>query len=74
MMLCLKTTAPRLEVRYYGTDEQFLLDYTKQIIRDRDGWEFHAFRLADDGAWEIFLPPPVVGQGIRTRLRPAGYA
>lgn len=73
MMLCLKTTAPRLEIRYYRDDEQFLLDYTKQIIRDREEWEFHAFRLAEDEVWEIFLPPPVVGLGIRTRLRPAAY-
>jgi hypothetical protein len=69
LMACVKTTAPRLEVRYYPGQEDYFLDYTSCILKDRDDYEFHSFRL-DEGEWELFLSPPVVGLGVRTRLRP----
>lgn len=72
LMVCVKTTAPKIDVRYYFSQEDYLLDYTSCIIRDRDDYEFFCFHLFDDVGpeWEPFLPPPVVGLGVRTRLRP----
>jgi hypothetical protein len=71
ILACVKTTGPKLDVRFYPTQEDFLLDYTSCIMRGRDDYEFVCFRLEEDEeAWGMFAPPPVVGLGVHTKLRP----
>jgi hypothetical protein len=71
MLLCMKLTAPKYDIRFYGQQEEYLMDYTKCLLKDRDDYEFHSFKKDENLAeWEMFLPPPVIGLGIRTRLRP----
>jgi len=71
MLLCMKLTRPKYDIRFYKSQEDYLLDYTSCLLKDRDDYEFHSFRKDPQvEAWEMFLPPPVIGLGIRTRLRP----
>ena len=71
MLMCLKITNPKLDLRLYTTQEQYLQDYTKCLLKDKDDYEFYSFRRDENIAiWEMFLPPPVIGLGISTRLRP----
>lgn len=72
LMVAVKTTAAKLDVRYYHSQEDYLIDYTNCVLKDRDDYEFFNFHLFEDVGpdWEPFLPPPVVGLGVRTRLRP----
>ena len=69
LLLCMKTTRPKYDLRFYKDQQSYLLDYTKCLLKDRDDYEFHSFRK-DAEVWEMFLPPPVIGLGISTRLRP----
>jgi hypothetical protein len=69
MVLCYKTTRPKLEVRLYADEGDYLVSYTRFMLKDRKDYEFHSFRRTD-GEWQMFLPPPVIGLGITTRLRP----
>ncbi len=71
ILVCLKLTTPKMDVRFYQAQEDFLLDYTKCLLKNRSDWEFHTFRFEEGfEEWEMFLPPPVVGLGLRTKLRP----
>lgn len=71
LLLCLKLTAPKFDIRFYGSQEDFLLDYTSCLLQDRADYEFHSFRVDSEyGNWEIFLPPPIVGLGVHSKLRP----
>jgi hypothetical protein len=72
MLLCLKVTAPKFDIRFYAAQEDFLLDYTACLLRDRDDYDFHVFRSTGKSGWEFFLPPPIVGVGLKTRLRSGG--
>ena len=74
MLLCMKLTRPKYDIRFYQEQQDFLLDYTSCLLKDREDYEFHAFKKDDNvdswELWEMFLPPPVIGLGIRTSLRP----
>lgn len=70
MILCLKLTKPKFDVRLFNSQDEYLLAYTNFLIKERTDYEFHSFRKNDDGDWEMFLPPPVIGLGITTQLRP----
>lgn len=72
LLFCLKLTKPKFDLRFFETQDDYLLDYTGCLLKDRDDYEFHSFRRDGEvnDVWEMFLPPPVVGLGIRTRLRP----
>jgi len=71
MLLCTKLTKMKYDIRFYKTQEDYLLENTGCLLKDRDDYEFHSFRRdVQADAWEMFLPPPVIGLGIRTRLRP----
>lgn len=68
-LLCIKLTIPKFDIRFYESQEDFLLDYTFLLLKNRDDYEFHVFRAAGDIGWDLYLPPPIVGLGLKTRLR-----
>jgi hypothetical protein len=68
VLLCYKITFPKIDIRFFEGQEQYLDSYTKCLLKAREDYEFYSFRKDDD--WELFLPPPVVGLGIKTKLRP----
>lgn len=70
MILCLKLTKPKFDVRLFKSQDEYLLVYTNFLLKERKDYEFHSFRRSEDGGWEMFLPPPVIGLGITTQLRP----
>jgi hypothetical protein len=71
MLVCYKTTSPKIDMRMYGDQDEYLGDYTNALLKGRDDYEFYSFRKDEEvDGWELFLPPPVVGLGIKTRLRP----
>ncbi len=70
MLLCVKLTSPKFDIRFYKNQDDYLTDYTKCLLRGRDDYEFFSFRIEAEEIWDMFLPPPVVGLGIKTKLRP----
>lgn len=69
ILLCVKLTVPKFDVRFYENQEDFLLDYTGCLLKNRDDYEFYVFRAAENIGWEMYLPPPIVGLGLKTKLR-----
>ena len=69
MILCLKLTKPKLDIRLFNDQSEYFLAYTNFLLKERKDYEFHSFRKSDDG-WEMFLAPPIIGLGITTQLRP----
>jgi hypothetical protein len=71
ILACIKTKDVKLDVRCYLEQGDFLEDYTRCLMKDRDDYEFYSFHFDSElEEWELFLPPPVVGLGLRTKLRP----
>ena len=71
LILCLKLTRPKFDVRLFNSQDEFVLAYTGFLLKERKDYEFHSFRVDEEnGGWEMFLPPPVIGLGISTKLRP----
>lgn len=69
LLLCIKLTTPKFDLRFYETQEDFLLDYTGCLLKNRDDYEFHVFRAAENIGWEMYMPPPIIGLGVKTKLR-----
>lgn len=71
MLLCIKLTKEKFDIRLYKDEHQYLTDYTACLMKGRDDYEFHSFRRdVQVDVWEMFLPPPVLGLGLKTKLRP----
>lgn len=70
MLLCLKLTENKFDIRFYKDQNDFLLDYTSCLLKNREDYEFHSFNYEEEvESWDLFLPPPVVGLNLQTRLR-----
>ncbi len=70
MILCLKLTKPKFDVRLFNSYDEYVLAYTNFLLKERKDYEFHSFRKIDGDDWEMFLANTFIGMGITTQLRP----
>ena len=71
-ILCsIQLSSPKAEIRTFFNLETFLNEYTALLMEENhEEMEFHALET-EDGQWSIFLPPPIIGLGLHTKVRPS---
>lgn len=60
---------PRLEVAFFeDASQEFIIYYTRRMIERPPRYRLHCFTI-DQNTWKTFIPPTLIGRGLKTKFR-----
>lgn len=68
-MMLYFVTENSLDVSFFSDQRDYFVWYSKVLIRRNDDTKVASFQRDEDGKWQLFLPPPIIGVNLHTKLR-----